>query len=469
MTRAAGLSPTRRPTGDLARRETRHAGLLASFVRDRRGNILIFTALGVAILLGAAALGSEVASWYSQKRAMQNAADLAAEGAILSLKKNLASASATTRAYARVEARTASSIHQFPNASPTTVTVNVRPEDAFSTGTYTSSEFDNKAVEVIITKPATLMFASLFLPSAPTVAARAVALIDVSNGDCLLALNPTIPKAFQIAGNGTINIDCGIAVNSTASSNSAQNNAFYLQGSVSVTATNITVDGGIGVTGGAAYASPHPVSTGTVTTDPYGAGGQSPYTFPSSSGALNQGSFSDSPSSTSTLQPGIYSSVSITGTASLVPGRTYFINGGTFSLGGNLTGTGVTIVLTNGATFQMGNNATANLSAPTSGSNAGMVIVQDPASSAVATLQNNGNCQTNCSVFQGGPDTRIVGAVYFPNGNITYQGNPSNRSTDCLQLIANSLQWQGNPTLLVNGCNGTGVTQFGPMSVRLAE
>jgi Flp pilus assembly protein TadG len=469
VTRAAGLSPTRHHAGDVARPESGHSGLLASFARDRQGNILIFTALGVAVLIGAAGLGTEVASWYSQKRAMQNAADLAAEGAIISLRKNLASASATTRGYARVEARTASSLHQYPNVSPTTVTVNIRPEDAFTTGGYTAAAYDNKAVEVIVTKPASLMFASLFLPSAPTIRTRAVAIIDVSNGDCLLALNPSVAKAFQIAGNGTINIDCGIAVNSNASGGAAKDNAFYLQGSVSVTATNFTINGGIGVTGGASYASPNPISTGTQTTDPYGSGGQSPYTFPSSSGALNQGSFSDSPGSTNTLQPGIYSSVSITGTASLVPGGTYFINGGTFSLGGNLTGTGVTIVLTNGATFQMGNNATANLSAPTSGSNAGMVIVQDPASSAVATLQSNGNCQTNCNVFQGGPSTRIVGAVYFPNGNVTYQGTPSNRSTDCMQLIANSLQWQGNPTLLVNGCNGTGVTQFGPMTARLAE
>jgi len=45
---------------------------------DRRGNVAIISALALPVLLGSFGLGTEVASWYSNQRALQNAADSAA-------------------------------------------------------------------------------------------------------------------------------------------------------------------------------------------------------------------------------------------------------------------------------------------------------------------------------------------------------------------------------------------------------
>jgi hypothetical protein len=87
-----------------------------------------------------------------------------------------------------------------------------------------------------------------------------------------------------------------------------------------------------------------------------------------------------------TLSPGVYcNGVSFTNAAivTMNPG-VYFLNQGSFNVGGavQLTGTGVTIVLTsstgsNYATFTIGNGATVTLSAPTSGATAGIVFFGD--------------------------------------------------------------------------------------------
>lgn len=50
---------------------------LVGFRRDQLGNVAVVAALAAPVLLGSVGMGAEVASWYSDKRAMQNAADSA--------------------------------------------------------------------------------------------------------------------------------------------------------------------------------------------------------------------------------------------------------------------------------------------------------------------------------------------------------------------------------------------------------
>src|SRR3954468_21953522 len=47
-------------------------------IGDRRGNVAIVAAMAMPALMGSFGLGTEVASWYANQRAMQNAADSAA-------------------------------------------------------------------------------------------------------------------------------------------------------------------------------------------------------------------------------------------------------------------------------------------------------------------------------------------------------------------------------------------------------
>jgi len=132
---------------------------------------------------------------------------------------------------------------------------------------------------------------------------------------------------------------------------------------------------------------------------------------PSTSGLTNYGSFSKS-SGSWTINPGIYSQISISSSASLTmnPG-TYIIEGGGFTVSGsgNVSGSGVTIFNagsnypSSGETFGSINWSSAanfNVSAPTSGTYSGILI-----------FQSRDNAQTLSLSVSGKSGSAITGAI----------------------------------------------------------
>jgi len=164
---------------------------LQRLCHDRKGAIALTFSLSIAVVLGMVGLGVEAGSWYSTKRDMQNAADLAAESGINSIKNTSSTVAGTITTNAYNEARSASAVHGFANGSNG---VTVTPATPPTSGSYTASSYLNKAIEVRVSKPGTRFFSSLFLGSDPTIDARAVAMI-VNGGDCMLATSPTSSMA----------------------------------------------------------------------------------------------------------------------------------------------------------------------------------------------------------------------------------------------------------------------------------
>src|SRR5260221_6389068 len=62
----------------LGRAMGRAKAVLSRIVSNERGNVVIVFAVGLTFIVGVVGLGVDAASWYSSKRSMQNAADLAA-------------------------------------------------------------------------------------------------------------------------------------------------------------------------------------------------------------------------------------------------------------------------------------------------------------------------------------------------------------------------------------------------------
>jgi Flp pilus assembly protein TadG len=435
---------------------------LVAFGQDRRGNILIFLALGIAVMIGAAGLGVEVASWYAQKRAMQNAADLAAEGAVLSLKNN-PPGSSTQDGYAAKEGKTATSLHGYADGnSGTSVTVNIPP----LSGSFTGSTYNHKAAEVIISKPATLYFASLFLPSTPTVGVRAVARIVPGGGDCMLATDPTASQAIAVIGNATVNVACGIADNSNAS------DALYMQGNATlITSTTLTVDGQFSHTGGAytLSAGTSDIGNGSTITDPY-ASTKFPSLNPSCTNCtlVSKASLTALSGTSGTFSGGgvFTGALSVSGTLSLSDG-VYYVDGGDLTVkNATLTTSNATIILTSSVnsssigTLQVDANGVLNLTAPSSSTSStqGIAIMQDR--SVTAGTDNH---------MQSNPTVTVVGAMYFPSGGWSMQGTPTWNATVCTQLIADTFTLHGNPGLSDTNCPGAGAKDFGPNAVKLAE
>src|SRR5262249_23341122 len=126
----------------IARRFAKLHRLAKSILGDRRGNIAITFCVALTAIVGVIGLATDAASWYSSKRAMQKRADVAAEGAINSLKSYYPSGTATTAGYAKNEGKSAAVLRGFTDGtSGTTVSIQVKGIDSpvYSSTSYSAA------------------------------------------------------------------------------------------------------------------------------------------------------------------------------------------------------------------------------------------------------------------------------------------------------------------------------------------
>jgi hypothetical protein len=116
---------------------------------------------------------------------------------------------------------------------------------------------------------------------------------------------------------------------------------------------------------------------------------------------------------------------------------------------------------TNGVTFVMtgnnvnniidtnkSNNVQINITAPTTGWNAGIAI-WEPTSTGVNDFASGNSVIVN-----------ITGVIYAPNASVIYTGNTGSTPT-CTQIVAKSIQFGGNNINLSGDCGLPGMKVFG--------
>lgn len=415
---------------------------------DRNGSVAVMAAMSLTAVLGVAGLGTEATLWYVAKRDMQGAADAAAFSAATAEAAGQNSTAFTAAADA-VAAQ-----YGFTNAvDNVTVTVNNPPQS----GNYTTND---AAVEVIVSQPQPLLFSRFFLSSPPVVSARAVAVTTASAGSsggngCVMALDQGNITDVNDNGGATLNLkSCSLYVNSSKS------NALSMTGGAQINADSAYIVGNYTAVGGAKLNASGGIHTGVdPASDPY-ANAQ----IPSYSGC-NQTNYSLSSQTTANIGPsspgGVYvfcQGLSLTGgsTLNLAPG-TYVIDRGSLSLAGGTTlnaPSDVTIVLTSSTgsgygSVSVAGGASLDVSAPTTGSTAGLAFFQD----RHATAGNSNN-------FTGGTGENIEGAIYFPDGTVEYSGGAATGGASCTQLIGLTLSFVGTSNFNSN-CSGTGVQSIG--------
>jgi len=362
-------------------------GLAARFMRDRSGAYAVMFGLMAPVFIGTLALGSETGLWYATHEKMQDAADSAAISAAVGL------IGGNTNWTLQADA-TAASDGFVDGSSGTVVTVNNPPKSGPNTGTAGD-------VEVIIKQPQKLLFSGLFLKSPVVVQTRAVA-GPPSGVVCILALNKSLllPGITAVASAAVMADQCNIADNSP--SPLALTEAAF----ASITAQKVNVVGGyVDVLG--TMTTTQGVHTGSTPT-------QDPFT-----GTAVPASFSSIPCNTYSFGgPTPYGQ--ITGPVSLSPGRycgginvkagTVTLTAGTYYMdlafvgagllvnaGGSLTdnGNGVTIVLTSSGSFSnlanldlggLLSGGVINLTAPSSGPFANLVVFADPPPPALLSV-----------------------------------------------------------------------------------
>lgn len=413
----------------------RRPDIFLRFLEDESGSYLMMAAIMMPTLVGLIGLGTDYGLWIHTRQKMQNAADSAAYSAALAVTG--AGGDAITQAYAM-----ASSFGLSDGFNGVTISVNKPPTSGPNMSTA-------GAIEVIIRQPQARLFSVLLSSQSLVVKSRAVAIPGVNGTGCVVALNKAASSAINVQGTADIALT-GCALYDDSSNSSALN----VGGSGTIKAQDIYVVGGIN---GNVTASGSVVTGASSIADPYSD--------------VSMGSFSGcdqinmSAKNTLTLSPGVYCkglSLNAGANVTLKPGVYYFDQGSlTVNGGATLTGTGVTLVFTsstgsNYADATINGGATINLTAPTTGGTAGIVILGDKNMPTGTVFK-----------FNGGSSQIMTGAIDLPKAAVQFAGG-SNSGQACTQLIADTITFTGNSQFAIN-CTGTGTKPLGNAVATLVE
>jgi len=450
------------------------AALLQRVLHDKRGLSAVTVAVSLPVLFGVAGLGIDTGLWYTIKRQNQSAADAAA-------------LSAAYEVIGGHNCPTDVTTYLVPAASEAATRNNYGGTTPSVTCPYSDSIVAS-GVKVTLSQTQNAWFSSWFPAFTNfTIANEAVAAINTLPPACMLALNPTANNTVNLAGNPTINAPtCTIVSDSDATS------AFHLQGNATLNAATLITPGELSTTGGSYTLNlGYPAQLGANSVpDPYASTLTHSFVdsnMPTSGTCTQTGSTYSAPSTgcviaaSSLPNTGSYNlsgpmqiSGGLTiknGVVNLSPG-TYWIADGDLVLangtGATLEctsctngGAGVTIILTTArasggtvGTLTLGSNAVLNLNAPSSGTFAGMVLIQDSNGLPTGTtIDNPANAQANST-------ETLSGLVYFPDTAVTFQGTPSATGPQCLVLVANTISLQGTPGFATNGCASLGLNNL---------
>jgi hypothetical protein len=419
--------------------------------RKEAGQALILTALALVVLMGFAGLAIDMGVMRYDKRLQQTAADAAAIAGASNLAFGGVTAGAQDAA-SRV-GYTDNGGGQVSNCTGAAVgTICVEVNNPPTTGPHQAGSpgcppAPSCYVEVLVADVHPTYFMKVLGINTETITARAVAasLGGGAGNGCLYTLSPPSSGIEGIGGSGTLNAStCGIV-----------DNGDY-EGTVpSVSADTFAVSGDSG--GRSATCTtlgPCPKYNTPATSDPLGYLTTPPVQAPTFGMVTTAG--------TRTLQPGTYSSITIgnNSTVTLNPGIYYIDGSGGVSFNGTATvqGTGVMFYFTNGATINAigGGNQVSNiqLSAPTTGSYAGILMYQDPADT------NTGSGTTKGPTLGGDDNSFFKGALYFPEDQLTFFGNTTGAGFKTGIVVADSAVLKGSPIVTLQGSAGlpSGVT-----------
>lgn len=369
---------------------------LVALYADQRGAALIMTALMIVALCGIAGLGTDAANWYTNERQMQKIADNAALAAA-----PLLGTQSNTTAMITAVAENVGVLDGLSTANGDTISVQVAA--------------DRSTVTVTASRNLQLYFSVLFLPKAPTTTATAVA-GPGGTPVCILVLDPS-GQSLLVNSGAQINApNCQIDVASTSSP------AAMIDSSLPNIA-GMCVAGGTTVNGGAQVNNL--TNHCTVASNPYA--GTIPKPSYSNCTVSNQNY-----SGTVHLSPGTYCgsfNFNGSGTANLAAG-TYILDGTNWNLnsGWTINGTAVTFYFVNSSSYiQINSGVTANLSAPTSGTYAN-VLMFEPDGLSTSSFTIDGSSSGHL----------LQGLIYLPSRNITFN-SASNVTSDGMTLVANEV------------------------------
>ncbi len=396
--------------------------MLIRFLRDSRGNLAVLSAVMMTSLVGVAGLVTDYGNGLLNRLEDQRVADVAALGAA-TVYAETSSTTAMKTAAANLAA--------LNGIASSQVTANVVPSP-IGDGAQTIEVTVQSSVPISLSK---------ILTSSSTLSVSASSYAQLKSGTgsgCILALDPTAHQAITISGSANVQApNCDVVANSNNS------DALDMSGSAQLTTPCTITVGGQNTTSGLTLTSCTKPTTGAkATTDPYA----------SLATPTPQGSCLTVPNPSTNVLPGYYCnglSISGSGTTTFQPGFYYVQGNLAFQGSANVSGSGVTFFIQKSGTTAISGSATVNLSAPTSGTYAGILFFGDRA----GNTSNNNN-------ISGSSSSVLTGAIYYPTQQVSYTGGSSSPS-NCTQIIGDTITFSGS-TYLGASCSGTGVSSIAP-------
>ncbi len=417
--------------------------------KRERGQILMMTTLVIVPVIGMLGLVTDLGYMHFLKMSAQTAAEVAARAAIIDFHATYGGAavscggvvvcSSTPTACPADLDSPSNSIedgcayakqHGFQSSGNQLVTyqtgINSTPPTAPGTGTA------SYWVTFRVLQRVPQLFSAVLGNTSGWVAARATGVVFGAN-DCIYALNPNASGAVSVGGTAALTSSCGLYVDS--------NNACALStnGGGSVSAPEYDVVGNV-CTGNPLTPA---ANTGVLPASDPLASLAAPSSAPYHCDYVN---YSASNWSNPTLSPGVYCGGINVGNNSytLNPGQYILVGGGltTQSANSHISGTGVMFYNTYGASDQ-GNytyspiniaaNSSVNLTAPSTGTYAGMLFFEDRTAPAASDTYGGGST----AVYQG--------IIYAKNAAVTMYGNSSVNTAYTL-LVASTISMVGTTT-----------------------
>jgi hypothetical protein len=357
----------------------------------------------LVVLMGMAALAVDVGYWRYQQRLEQSAADSAAITGADELNYPAAADWSTA-------AKTDAAANGFTDDGG--VTLSVTPHNPPTTGAYAGN---TSAVQVVISEKQPAFFGATLGFTSQWVSARAVAVLLTTTRNCVYALGTS---GYDVTINGA-NVNaprCGISSNGGLLVNGSTVTAAFMGyvGQLNSNGSNYT-------TGRPAISVPQSDPCPSITGCAYLAAN------PPSSGACLTPTLYNGGSS-ATIPAGRYCTLlTVNGVSNVTfsAGLYEFDGGLTVNGASNVTGTGVTFYNGPSGSAILINGSSVNLSAPTTGNTAGVMMYQSPSNTSGFTLNGSG--------------AGLAGLLYFPTANVVVNGALST----WLLLVAS--------TILING------------------
>ncbi|MEO6248382.1 MAG: pilus assembly protein TadG-related protein [Sphingomicrobium sp.] len=437
--------------------------LLSRIWQNRRGNVIIIMGAMLPLVIGCAGLATDTIQWTLWKRQLQRAADSAAIAGVYTR--------TVTDTQTAVETAVCNDLVKNQHTGLVLAgSYTTCPDGTTRRGPVTllsDSGNATKQVRVSLTVQQSLPFSSMFMTSVPQIVANATASSVPGGGTaCFLGLTTSASETgLAFTGNAAV-----VAPNCDGFSDSSSTNSSSAKGSADVTLNTVGGVGGVQasnnfhVTAYRPYSpvladpfigiAPNPtdmVCKATITTttgngNGNGSGGSTSSTTTTAAVALDENTvlpLADASSGVSKAT-NCFSSLSVSSGKTLtLPAGTYYINGGDAFIQGNITCTACTIILTNVdptsttiGQFKVNASSNVNLTAPTSGTYAGIAIYQDR-----RAVDSN----ANVNKINGNSNSIINGAMYFPNQQLEYNGTGTT-SAVCTMFVAKRLVFTGNST-----------------------